>query len=425
MRQRKIAIMGLGTVGGGAYDILTENREYIQATQGIDVTVAAILDRTSAPLQARGISADLFCDNIDKLAANPDIELVIETMGGVEPAKTFITKLLENGKSVVTANKELLAKHWSELEPIAQKHGCGLFFEASCVGGVPIIRAIGESFQGDKVRSIYGIINGTTNYILSKMSSENLDYAQALKQAQSLGFAEADPTSDVEGYDAAYKLSILSSLAFHTKVPFAKVFREGITEITKQDIADGKELGYRLKLLAIGKQSNSGIEVRVHPTFVPEVHPLAAVNDSFNAVFLKGDSVGDIMLYGRGAGALPTGSAIVSDIIYAATHTENRYSTFKNTANADKDVTFISDFRSAFYLRVSASDKSGVLSKICAVLAKFNVSIEKMAQRDEGDGKATLTFVTHETRELAVRNAIARVNALGFAQVQSVLRVVS
>ena len=251
----------------------------------------------------------------------------------------------------------------------------------------------------------------------------NLD--EAVKEAQKLGFAELDPTADVEGFDAAYKLSILSSLAFHTKVPFAKVFREGITEITKQDIADGKELGYRLKLLAIGKQSNSGIEVRVHPTFVPEVHPLAAVNDSFNAVFLKGDSVGDIMLYGRGAGALPTGSAIVSDIIYAATHTENRYSTFKNTANADKDVTFISDFRSAFYLRVSASDKSGVLSKICAVLAKFNVSIEKMAQRDEGDGKATLTFVTHETRELAVRNAIARVNALGFAQVQSVLRVVS
>lgn len=425
MKKIKVAIMGLGTVGGGTYDVLTRNRDVIKSGYGVDVEVAKILDKSPKRLADKGAPEKLFASNIDEIVSDPEISIVVETMGGLEPAGSFIIKALESGKSVVTANKELLSKRLDALLSAADKGGAGLYIEASCVGGVPIIRTLTESMQANRVTELTGIINGTTNYILTKMSEDGAGYADALGQAQKLGYAEFDPTADVEGFDAAYKLSILSSLAFHTKVPFAKVFREGITEITKQDIADGKELGYRLKLLAIGKQSNSGIEVRVHPTFVPEVHPLAAVNDSFNAVFLKGDSVGDIMLYGRGAGALPTGSAIVSDIIYAATHTENRYSTFKNTANADKDVTFISDFRSAFYLRVSASDKSGVLSKICAVLAKFNVSIEKMAQRDEGDGKATLTFVTHETRELAVRNAIARVNALGFAQVQSVLRVVS
>ncbi|MDE5896914.1 MAG: homoserine dehydrogenase, partial [Clostridia bacterium] len=233
-----------------------------------------------------------------------------------------------------------------------------------------------------------------------------------------------NPTADVEGFDAAYKLSMLSSLAFHTKGPFSKVFREGITGITKEVIADGKELGYCLKLLAIGKQTEEGIEVRVHPTFVRLGHPLAAVNDSFNAVYISGDSVGDVMLYGRGAGALPTGSAIVSDVIYAATHGENRYSTFKNTANAEKDVKFPSDFKSAYYLRMKVSDRTGVLAKITALFAKYNISIEEMLQKGQGD-TATVTFVTHETRELAVRNAVSKINALEIAHVDSVLRVVS
>lgn len=423
MRQRKIAIMGLGTVGGGAYDILTENREYIQATQGIDVTVAAILDRTSAPLQARGISADLFCDNIDKLAANPDIELVIETMGGVEPAKTFIIKLLENGKSVVTANKELLAKHWSELEPIAQKHGCGLFFEASCVGGVPIIRAIGESFQGDKVRSIYGIINGTTNYILSKMSSENLDYAQALKQAQSLGFAEADPTSDIEGYDAAYKLSILASLAFHTCVPYASIYREGITKVTAQDIKNAHALGYEIKLIAIGTRDGDSVEARVHPLFVPSDHPLAAVSGAYNAVYLNGDNVGDLMFYGAGAGARPTGSAIVSDVIKALTG-KPKYTDFDNNGRLSDGIDFIGDFMSGYYICVTVDDKTGVLSKISTVLSDNGVSIKSAIQRaGEGD-TATLLFLTHKAREHSVMHALDTISKLATVRsIDSMIRV--
>ncbi len=425
MKKVGVAILGFGTVGSGTYRILTEHKEFYKETQGVEITVESVLEKDKQRALDAGVPKEAIASNIAEVICDPDVGIVVEAIGGIGAAREYVLAALNAGKTVVTSNKELFCKYSHELERAAKRMNAGLYFEASCVGGVPIIRTLLDGLQANKITSMMGIINGTTNFVLTKMTENGASYEEAVKEAQKLGFAELDPTADVEGFDAAYKLSILSSLAFHTKVPFAKVFREGITEITKQDIADGKELGYRLKLLAIGKRSNSGIEVRVHPTFVPEVHPLAAVNDSFNAVFLKGDSVGDIMLYGRGAGALPTGSAIVSDIIYAATHTENRYSTFKNTANADKDVTFISDFRSAFYLRVSASDKSGVLSKICAVLAKFNVSIEKMAQRDEGDGKATLTFVTHETRELAVRNAIARVNALGFAQVQSVLRVVS
>ena len=325
MRQRKIAIMGLGTVGGGAYDILTENREYIQATQGIDVTVAAILDRTSAPLQARGISADLFCDSIDKLAANPDIELVIETMGGVEPAKSFIIKSLESGKSVVTANKELIAKHWHELERCAKAHGAGLYFEASCVGGVPVIRTLTESMQANRVCELYGIINGTTNYILTKMTEEGLSYETALREAQQLGYAEFNPSADVDGFDAMYKLSILSSLAFHTSVPYTSVYREGITRVTAGDIKCARDLGYVIKLLAIGRRNGDKIEARVHPTFVPVDHPLASVRGAFNAVLLTGDFVDDIMLYGRGAGARPTGSAIVSDVVFCAKRTEHEY----------------------------------------------------------------------------------------------------
>ena len=295
------------------------------------------------------------------------------------------------------------------------------------MGGVPIIRTLLDGVQGNKISSMMGIINGTTNYILTKMTNEGSSYEDCLKEAQRLGYAEADPTADVEGFDAAYKLSILSSLAFHTKVPFSKIYREGITNISKDDIADGKALGYVLKLLAIGKQSDAGIEVRVHPTFVRQGHPLAAVNDSFNAVYLTGDAVGDVMLYGRGAGALPTGSAIVSDIIYAATHSENKYSTFKNTAGADKDTKFISDFKSAYYLRIMVEDRAGILAKIAAIFGKHNVSIVEMIQKPTGvDGRVPLVLITHETRELAVRGAVAKINALeGVGHVETVLRVIS
>lgn len=426
MKRVGVAILGFGTVGSGTYRILTEHREFYKETQDVDLSVESVLDTDKELMVEAGVPKDLIATNIAEVVLNPDVSVVVECIGGIGAAREYVLAALNAGKTVITSNKELFCKYSHELERAAKRMNAGLYFEASCVGGVPIIRTLLDGLQANKINSIMGIINGATNGVLTKMTEDDVSYEEALSAVQSEGNAEANPTADVEGFDSAYKLSILSSIAFHTKVPFSKVFREGITGVTTADVADGKALGYCLKLLAIGKQSESGIEVRVHPTFVKNEHPLANVQNNYNAVFVNGDAVGEIMLYGKGAGALPTGSAIVSDIIYAATHSENRYSTFKNTANADKDVKFISDFRSAYYLRLNLSDKSGVLSKICAILGKFNISIEKMVQRASGEeGKAILVLVTHETRELAIRNAVSQINALGFSQVQSVLRVVS
>ncbi len=412
-----IAIMGLGTVGGGAYDIITCNREHIMQTQGLDIAVKYILDRTDAPLKSRGIPTELFCDSVDRLAADKDVELAIETMGGVEPAKTFIIKMLESGKSVVTANKELLAKHWSELEPIAKAHGVGLYFEASCVGGVPIIRALGESIQGDKVQAIYGIINGTTNYILSKMSRDGVDYATALGEAQKLGYAEADPTSDVEGYDAAYKLSILASLAFHTCIPYGSIYREGISRVTANDIRHAHELGYEIKLLAIGKRDGNDVEARVHPVFVPADHALSSVSGAYNAVYLVSDHVGDLMFYGAGAGAHPTGSAIVSDVVKALSG-KPKYCEFKNDGKLDKSINLIGDFVSGYYLCLTVDDKPGVLSRISTVFGDNDVSIKAAMQAPADGGTATMVFLTHRAGEKSIMRSLETIGK--FASVKSI-----
>lgn len=427
MKKIGVAILGLGVVGGGTYQILTEHREFYQRTQDVDIVVESVLELNRERALSLGVPEDKIASNIAEIVSDPDVNIVVEVIGGIDAAREFVLAALNAGKTVVTSNKELFCKYSHELERAAKRNNAGLYFEASCVGGVPIIRTLLDGVQANVISSMMGIINGTTNYILSKMTDEGSSYEDCLKEAQRLGYAEANPTADVEGFDAAYKLSILSSLAFHTKVPFSKVFREGITGISKEDIADGKTMGYVLKLLAIGKQSPEGIEVRVHPTFVRKDHPLAAVNDSFNAVYLTGDSVGDVMLYGRGAGALPTGSAIVSDIIYAATHSENKYSTFKNTANADKDVKFISDFKSAYYMRLTVEDRAGILAKIATIFSKNGISIVEMVQKPaRADGKVPLVLVTHETKELAVRSAVAKIDALEeIAHVDTVLRVVT
>ncbi len=427
MKKVGVAILGLGVVGGGTYRILTEHREFYRKTQNVDIEVESVLELDRSRALALGVPEEKIASNIAEIVSDPEINIVVEVIGGIGAAREFVLAALNAGKSVVTSNKELFCKYSHELERAAKRQNAGLYFEASCVGGVPIIRTLLDGVQANRISGMMGIINGTTNYILTKMTAEGRSYEECLKEAQKLGYAEADPTADVEGFDAAYKLSILSSLAFHTKVPFAKIYREGITGISQEDIADGMDLGYVLKLLAIGKQSDEGIEVRVHPTFVRKDHPLAAVNDSFNAVYLTGDAVGDVMLYGRGAGALPTGSAIVSDIIYAATHSENKYSTFKNTANAEKDVKFINNFKSAYYLRLTVEDRVGILGKIATIFGRHNVSIVEMVQKGtQQDGKVPLVLITHETKELSVRAAVAGINALGeTAHVDTVLRVVS
>ena len=425
MKTVGVAILGLGVVGSGTYKILRDHREFYRQTQGVDLNVECVLEINRQRALDLGIEESRIYDNIAEVVGNPNVDIVVEVIGGVEPAKSFVLAALHGGKSVVTSNKELFCKHWYELEAAAKRTNAGLYYEASCVGGVPIIRTLIDWMQANVVTSLTGIINGTTNYILTRMAREGLGYQEVLKDAQKLGYAEKDPTADVEGFDAAYKLSILSSLAFHTRVPLENVYREGITEISGQDIEYGKDLGYVLKLLAIGKNDGGkNIEVRVHPAFIRANHPLASVSDSFNAVFLTGDSVGDIMLYGRGAGDLPTGSAIVSDVIYAATHSDVKYATFKNTEHADKNVRFVTDFKSRYYIRLTVQDKVGILAKVAGVLSKYNISISDFLQKAEGVENIPIILITHLTSELSVRRAVEKLAALeDVIEVNSVIRV--
>lgn len=418
IKKAGVAILGLGVVGGGTYQILTEKREYFKKTQGVDLTVEAVLELNRERALSLGVEESKIASSIEEVVSNPNVDIVVEVIGGTGVAKTFVTKALMSGKTVVTSNKELFAKHWPELEAEAKKMNAGLFFEASCVGGVPIIRTLQDGMQANKILSIKGIINGTTNYILTKMANEGSTYEEALKEAQKLGYAEFNPTADVEGFDATYKLSILSSLAFNKKICIENIYREGITSVTKEDIAQGKEMGYALKLLAIGKDTEKGVEVRVHPTFVKVENPLASVNDSFNAVHLVGDAVGEIMLYGRGAGALPTGSAIVSDVIFAAKRDEYFYATFENNEKGNKEVKFVSDFVSKYYIRLTVQDKAGVLSKISGLFAKNNVSIAEVKQVSGSDQKAQIVIITHLCNESAVKKTLQK-----FSQSEEVLEV--
>ncbi len=420
-----VAILGLGVVGGGTYKTLVDHRDFYIRTQNVDIVVESVLDKNMARLKELGVPEECIAGSIAEVVTNPAIDIVIETIGGVGIAKEFVMMALKEGKSVVTANKEMISKCSHELEKIAKRNSCGLYYEASCVGGVPIIRTLLDGVQANHITEMMGIVNGTTNYILTKMTQNGADYQDALKEAQALGYAEFDPTNDVEGFDSTYKLSILSSMAFHTKVPYTKVYREGITNVSACDIKIGEELGYTLKLLAIGKNTEKGIEVRVHPTFIPSSHPLASVNDAYNAVYLRGDALDDIMLYGKGAGAFPTASAVVSDVIYAATHSEIKYSTFKNNATADSSVKFVSDFSSAYFMRLSVEDEAGVLAKISSICAKYGISIVEIAQKSRSDegNRVPLIIITHKTHEQAIKNAMAKINATNFASVESVIRV--
>lgn len=423
MKKVGVALLGLGTVGGGTYTILKNNHEQIKKNYGLDIEVKHIIDKDISKAEALGIDLNIVSSDINNILNNSDIKIVAEFFGGIEPAKSYLIKCLHAGKSIVTANKEMFSQHWHELETAAKKGKAGIYFEASCVGGVPVIRTLIESMQGNNIETIMGIVNGTTNYILTKMSDENMAYDDALEQAQRLGYAEANPTADVDGFDSMYKLSILSSLAFHKKVTIDKIYREGISKIDKIDIEFGKKFGYTLKLLAIGKRVNNKIEARVHPVFVPNNHPLATVKDSFNAVHIVGDNVGDIMLYGRGAGALPTGSAIVSDIVYAAGQKKHKYSSFKNTTAEVSDRGFSKDFQCQYYIRMTVKDIPGVVAGISTKLAKYNISINSIQQQVNED-KAALIFMLHETSELSVNKSIVEIEKLSAVfSVDSIIRV--
>lgn len=422
MKEVNIAILGMGTVGGGIYRLIEQEGANIEHKEGVRLKVK----KTLALDYSVDVPDSLKAKDIDEIVNDPDIQIVAEVMGGIHPAKDFEIKALRAGKTVVSANKDMISQNWPELEQAAREGGAGHYFEAAVGGAIPILRAVNDSLQANTIDEVLGIVNGTTNYILTMMEDEGQDFDEALKEAQRLGYAEANPTSDIEGYDARYKLSILASLAFHARVPVDKIYCEGITGLSRIDIDIARELGYVVKLLAIGKKDPDGaIEVRVHPTMIPKDHPLATIKGEFNAIFVHGSAVGDMMWYGKGAGDLPTASALVSDMLYSI-KTEPQYATFENTYEADR-VRFNDNWVTEYYVRLQVEDRPGVLASISGIFGEHGVSIQSVLQRPgKQDGSAPLIIVTHPAHELDLRNAVDAVG--GLPQVKdrpSVIRVES
>lgn len=423
-RAVKVAFLGMGNIGGGVFATLGLNSEGIAHREGLRFELTRALVRNLNKPRPMGVWQNMLTTDFNDILNDPEIMLVAEFLGGVEPAFGYLEKLLLAGKSVVTANKEVIAHRWPALEQAARQGGAGLYYEASVCGGIPVIKTINESLQANEISGIKGIINGTTNHMLSRMSSAGIDYAEALDEAQREGLAEPDPTNDVGGHDAACKLSILASIAFHAKVSVDRVFREGITRITPVDIAQGRELGYEIKLLAIGKKRGRTIEARVHPTFIPREHPLSSVHGSYNAVFLEGNAVGNLMLYGRGAGDMPTASAIISDMITAAKAREHHYNTFENTLGASPQVDIAQDWDTRYFLHVEVLDKPGVLADIAGVLARHNVSIASCVQKGWDMNVVPIFIITHRTHEKAMTEAVKELEALSsITEIAGLIRV--
>ena len=421
---RKIALLGMGTVGGGVYEIIERQKEEMPFKIGAALEVVKVLVRNKAKYADR-IPAEKLTDVWEDVIGDDSIDIVVEVMGGIEPARTYIKAALEKGKHVVTANKDLMAMHGHELLELAGEHHCDLLFEAAVAGGIPIIRPLKQCLAGNNITEIMGIINGTTNFILTKMKEDGMDFGEALQLATDLGYAEADPTADIEGYDAGRKLAIMASIAFHTSVTFDDVFTEGITKITATDMRYAKEMGCSIKLLGIAKNTETGIEVKVHPTMIPENHPLAAVNDSFNAVFVHGDAVDDAMFYGRGAGALPTGSAVVGDIMDVARnmlfHCNGRIgcSCYKNLP-----IKQIGDTTSRYYIRMRLEDRAGTLAAMAGVFAENDASIAILLQKETIENDAEIVVVTHEVAEKKFMDAIKKFSSMEMVKgISSIIRV--
>ena len=424
MKEVVIGFLGCGNVGGGVWNLLENFRKEIaHRNNGLSVRVKKVLVRDVNKARTCAVPAELLTTDVDEVVTDPEISIVVEFMGGEQPATEYMLRALNAGKIVVTANKVAVALNWHRLQSAAQEHNVGLYYEASVCGAIPIINVLQNSLQANRIGSMMGIINGTTNYILSRMYENGEDYKAVLGDAQRLGLAEPNPAADVEGLDAAYKLSIMASLAFHGRVPFPKVYVEGITKLTAMDISCGKEMGYVLKLLAIAKREANTVQVRVHPTFLPKTHPLSSVNGSFNAVYLNGHACQEMMLQGRGAGDMPTASAVVSDILRAATAEIHLHPTFANTAEADPSLVFDDNWESQYFIRLSAEDRPGVLAKIATWLSQENVSIATMLQKAKADDdRVPLIIVTHAAPEKSLRKALEAFEA-EVCTVESVIRV--
>ena len=419
-----VGILGGGTVGSALVGLLDERRADIVARCGVEFVPVAVAVRT--PDRARpGVPAGLLTGDAAAVVAHPDVDVVVELIGGLEPARELLLAALAAGKPVVTANKEVIATHGAELSAAARAAGVDLLFEAAVGGAIPLVRALRESLAGESVRRIMGIVNGTTNYILSRMAAGGATYLDALAEAQALGYAESDPRADVEGHDAAAKAAIMAGIVFGTEVTAADVHCEGITTLSPNDIAFARRLGHVIKLLAIAERIDDGaVAVRVHPAMVPEDHPLASVRDSFNAVFIEGDASGELMLYGRGAGGRPTASAVLGDLIDAAVNLR-RGAAAGPPPTAAARIHPIGELRTAYYLALEVIDRPGVLANVAGVFGRHGVSIRSMEQEGLGD-QARIIFITHVACEGDMRATLDDLRHLeAVRQVGSVLRVIA
>ena len=419
-----VGLLGMGTVGRGVYRILNDNKAGIEQKVGVPIVIKRILVRDISKDRGMVLNKGLLTTNISDLLDDPEIDIIVEVLGGVDQALEYALRALASGKSLVTANKDMIALHGKRLFEAADLSGRDLFFEASVAGGIPIIKPLKECLAANRITQLIGIINGTTNYMLSRMSKEGLGFQEALHEAQSLGYAEADPSSDVEGYDAARKLTILASIAFNTRLRLDQVYVEGITRVTAEDIEYAANLNYVVKLLAIAREGSDGVEVRVHPALLPKNHPLSSVNDVYNAIFVTGDAVGDVMFYGRGAGELPTASAVVADVMNAARNlVSNVPGMISCTCFEEKPVKPMGLTIAKYYIRINVADKPGVLASIAFIFGKHEVSLASVIQQTSGE-YAELVLITHKVLEKNLQDALLEIKELSVVnEVSNVIRV--
>jgi len=419
----KIGMLGCGVVGGQVARLLLSDQGELSTRSGARLILTKIAVR-DLKVKREGIDSSLFTTDAKSVVTDPEIDLVIEVMGGIEPARELILSAIAHGKSVVTANKTLLATHGSDLYSAADARGVDLYYEAAVAGAIPILRPLRESLVGDHVKRIMGIVNGTTNFILTKMDEEGRAFGEVLAEAQALGYAEADATADIEGFDAAAKAAILAGLAFHTRVTASDVYRQGISGITATDVAVAKSMNHVIKLLAIAELTpENHISVRVHPALIPRTHPLAAVRDAFNAVFIEAESAGELMFYGRGAGGAPTASAVLGDVVAVARHRTGGALGPRESDYADRTIVPIGEIKTKYLIRLDVADKSGVLAAIAQVFASENVSIQTVRQTGRG-ADAELIVVTHNATEEALASTVKRLSQMEMVRtVESVIRV--
>lgn len=428
MKKINVGLLGFGTVGSGMAKILLTNQDVIESRLGTSLTLKWIADLDIERDRGFAVDPGILTKDAAAVIRDPDVDIVVELIGGYEPAKSFILKAIDQGKHIVTANKALLAKHGDEVFSAAAKKGVEVGFEASVGGGIPLIRSIKEGLVANRIQGLFGILNGTANFILTKMTDQGRAFSEVLKEAQDLGYAEADPTFDVEGIDTAHKLTILLSIAYGVPIDSKSVYTEGISKITPLDIKFMKEFGYRIKLLAISKDDGEAIEARVHPTLIPEETMLANVNEAYNALYITGDAVSNVMFYGPGAGMMPTGSAVVSDLVDVARNilrdAVGRVPSlgYQRAQIKARRIKSIEELEAKYYFRFSAEDRPGVLSKISGLLGEHMISIKSVHQKGRDlVGAVPIVMITHEAREASVKKALSKIDQLDMVKDKTML----